>query len=74
MSRESCKGCFYHRPLCYADEDFKCCHYALIEGKLRGCPADECDKKLVVDKETEREIMKRYRNEMFLGSKSGGEA
>lgn len=64
--RESCKGCFYHRPLSYSEKDYKCCHYCLIEGKSRGCPADACDKKRIVDAATERELIERYRNEIFM--------
>lgn len=65
MSRDSCNGCFYHRPLSYLDENLKCCHYCIIEGKLRGCPADECDKKLVVDKETEKAMLKEYNSKQL---------
>lgn len=66
QNRESCKGCFYHRALTYSEKDVKCCHYCLIEGKMRGCPADECDKKLVVDKKTARKLMEQYQIEAFM--------
>ena len=60
MNRRSCKGCFYHRLIHYPNKRARCCHYALIKGELRGCPADKCDKKLVVDKETDRRMFKEY--------------
>lgn len=64
--RESCENCFYYRLLSYSDDSIKCCHYCLFEGKMRGCPAENCDKKLIVDDKTERAMLKNYgRNQLY---------
>lgn len=49
MNRKSCKGCIYHKGGndTKSGGGIKFCHYMLITGKSRGCPADKCDKKVV---------------------------
>ena len=48
-----CDNCVYRRPLSSGEQTL-CCHYSLDTGKLRECPAENCNKKT-----TEEEIMKR---------------
>lgn len=45
-NRASCNGCKYHKAFPYTGTyGLKCCHYSWDTGKLRGCPAENCDKK-----------------------------
>lgn len=60
MSRKSCEGCVYYRELCNSNKSSKCCHYLLMTEEKRDCPADNCNKKLVVSKEEETEILKAW--------------
>lgn len=40
---EGCKGCFYRRPISDVNGlSETVCHYLLIEGEQRGCPAASC--------------------------------
>lgn len=42
--RKSCKGCIYHRLICYETYG---CHYMIDTGELRNCHPAKCDKKKV---------------------------
>lgn len=44
--RASCKGCLYRRPI-GSNQNYTICHYLLDTGKVRGCPVEHCDKKVV---------------------------
>ena len=44
MDRKSCKGCVHFQPLSISMPYHKTCFYILDTGKMRGCPADNCDK------------------------------
>lgn len=50
MARESCKGCFYLRPLGTRGSNWTACHYSLFENRLRPCPAEKCTVKIVLSK------------------------
>ena len=39
--RPSCDDCFYLRRIVHGF-DFFCCHYILLTGEPRGCPAEHC--------------------------------
>lgn len=43
---KNCKGCIYRRSLRSNNTGQTVCNYLLDTGKVRGCPADNCDKKL----------------------------
>lgn len=43
---KNCKGCIYRRPLRSNNTGQTVCNYLLDTGELRGCLADNCDKKL----------------------------
>lgn len=59
---KSCKGCYYHRPLCAsANRGLKVCHYLLMTDKRRGCEPSECDKKLILTKAQAKKKDKEYR-------------
>ena len=36
-----CKSCYYRREL-FGFPDFPACHFAIEEGRLRGCDPDGC--------------------------------
>ncbi|MCI9405501.1 MAG: hypothetical protein HFK04_01090 [Oscillospiraceae bacterium] len=36
-----CKSCYYRREL-FGYPDFPACHFAIEEGRLRGCDPDGC--------------------------------
>ncbi len=38
-----CKGCKYRMMIAQNKND-TCCGYLLMTGRLRGCPAEDCDK------------------------------
>ena len=57
---KSCKGCIYYRYL--ALNSFAC-HYCIDTGELKGCRADNCDKKKMGRKR--REIDNAEREEML---------
>lgn len=44
--RKSCIGCQYYRPLSTSEKQYVC-HYCIDIGEPRGCPADQCDKKVI---------------------------
>lgn len=47
---ECCKGCYYYKRISFRTVE-KCCHYALIENKLRPCSTNEsksCSSKLLL--------------------------
>ena len=41
----TCEGCHYWR----CAGEVRCCHYALVEGHLRGCSVDDCNKRKPYD-------------------------
>ena len=43
---KNCKGCIYRRSLRSNNTGQTVCNYLLDTGELRGCPVDNCDKKL----------------------------
>ena len=43
---KNCKGCIYRRPLRSNNTGQTVCNYLLDTGEVRGCPVDNCDKKL----------------------------
>lgn len=46
--RESCRGCYYHRPFSsYRPNGDWCCHYQYETGESRDCPPENCNKKLL---------------------------
>ena len=44
MNNRNCENCIFYKDLSL--NTTKCCHYALITGKLRGCDVENCDKKI----------------------------
>ena len=44
--RTSCKGSLYRRPI-GSNLHYTICHYLLDTGRPRGCPVDQCDKKIL---------------------------
>ena len=42
-NRKTCRGCIFYRPLSAGHE--MACHYMLMTGEKRGCPAENCTKK-----------------------------
>lgn len=52
-TRRSCKGCIYRRPL-GSHPSFTLCHYLIDTGRVRGCPAENCSKKLAASKRGKR--------------------
>ena len=54
---KTCKGCVYYRPLSESNNRGKpYCNYILDTGEPRGCPTENCDKKISME-----EYMKRKR-------------
>ena len=54
---KTCKGCVYYRPLSESNNRGKpYCNYILDTGEPRGCPAENCEKKITME-----EYMKRKR-------------
>jgi hypothetical protein len=50
-----CNGCFHYYGAFRAN---RCCNYIFDEDACRGCPADNCDKKIGIE-EAKRRGMKR---------------
>ena len=46
MTRKSCSGCVYYRPLNNAAGGERGCHYCLDTGNPRGCSVAECIRKI----------------------------
>lgn len=44
-----CKDCIYYYSI---TRDMKGCNYCCVTGKLRNCPVEQCNKKVVVKCET----------------------
>lgn len=64
MIRKSCKGCYFYRKFDGNRNEYAC-HYCLDVGKLRGVPAEECDKKLPVTPAQRKKINRLRRNDRF---------
>lgn len=47
---QGCTGCGHWRPIMYktAQRPLFACYFCLDTGKVRGCPARECNKKMEV--------------------------
>ncbi len=56
--KNDCGNCFYYK---YFGLGLKACHYLLITGTPRPCPAEKCTVKLILsDEETKKQNRKYY--------------
>lgn len=57
MTRKTCKGCIYLRPVSEsATASRMVCHYLLDTYRVRPCPADRCAVKVTEKKPTHRQL------------------
>lgn len=61
-----CEACVYWRPVHHRGD--KCCHYALVNNELRGCPAgDNCNKFEPYTDENNEKIKQRMKRNYNTG-------